>query len=65
MSRYRNVLSRRTLLRGAGSVAIALPFLDAMRSQSVWGAEPEPPARCITLFFGLGVPKAMQQEGFS
>ena len=65
MSRYRNVLSRRTMLRGAGSIAVALPFLDAMRSQSVWGAEPEPPARCITLFFGLGVPKAMQQEGFS
>ena len=63
--KYKKVLSRRTLLRGAGSIAIALPFLDAMRTTSVYGAEPAPPARCVTLFFGLGVPKELQADGFT
>ena len=39
--RYRNVMSRRTLLRGAGTVAIGLPFLDEMRIQSAFAGEPE------------------------
>ncbi|MEE9386480.1 MAG: DUF1552 domain-containing protein [Nannocystaceae bacterium] len=64
MPRYRNVLSRRTLLRGAGTVAIGLPFLDAMRSHSVYGKAPDPPARAIAIFFGLGVPKQVQAKGF-
>ena len=33
--KYSRKLSRRTFLRGAGGVAIALPFLDEMRSRSV------------------------------
>ena len=61
--RYRNVMSRRTFLRGTGTVAIGLPFLDAMRARSVYGAPPEPPVRAITAFFGLGVPKEIQAEG--
>lgn len=66
MSRkYEKVLSRRTLLRGAGAVAIGLPFLDAMRSTSVFAADPEPPARAFNLFFGLGFPTPIQDEGFS
>ena len=63
--RYKHALSRRTFLRGAGAVAIGLPFLDVMHTKSVWGAPEDPPDRCITLFFGLGMPKAMQQEGFA
>lgn len=63
--RYRKVMSRRTLLRGAGTVAIALPFLDEMRSTSVWAAEPAPPARAFNLFFGLGIPKQLQAEGLA
>jgi hypothetical protein len=63
--KYRNVLNRRTFLRGAGSVAIALPFLDAMRSKSVYAAAPEPPARAFNLFFGLGLPTPLQGEGFA
>jgi len=63
--RYRKVMSRRTLLRGAGTVAIGLPFLDEMRSRSVWAAEPEPPARAFNLFFGLGIPKQIQAEGLT
>jgi len=63
--RYRNVMSRRTMLRGAGTAAIGLPFLDEMRATSVWAAEPEPPARAFNLFFGLGIPKELQAEGLS
>lgn len=62
MTKYRNVLSRRTMLRGAGSVAIGLPFLDEMRVSSVWGAEPEPPPRLLTVFFGEGCPITVQDQ---
>jgi len=35
-------LSRRTLIRGAGGVAIGLPFLEAMRPRYAWAAaQPE------------------------
>ncbi len=61
--RYRKVMSRRTLLRGSGTVAIALPFLDEMRATSVWAGEVAPPARAFNLFFGLGVPKEIQSDG--
>jgi hypothetical protein len=54
--RYQRSLSRRTLLRGAGRVAIALPFLDEMRTRSVWGAPAAPPARAFNIFLGGGVP---------
>ncbi len=63
--KYKKVFSRRTMLRGAGSVAIGLPFLDAMRSRSVFAAAPEPPVRAFNLFFGLGMPTPLQTEGFS
>lgn len=62
--RYRKTMNRRTFLRGAGTVAIGLPFLEPMMRSSAWGELPEPPIRCVTLFFGLGIPKAMQAEGF-
>ena len=62
---YRKVLSRRTMLKGAGTVLIGLPMLDAMRKQSLFAAEPNPPARAINVFFGLGVPKGIQAEGLT
>jgi hypothetical protein len=62
--KYAKKLSRRTLLRGAGSVAIALPFLDAMRTTSSYAAAPEPPVRAFNVFHGLGVPTPLQTEGF-
>ncbi|MEM7156935.1 MAG: DUF1552 domain-containing protein [Myxococcota bacterium] len=58
-------MSRRTLLRGAGTVAIGLPFLDEMRIESAYGGQAEPPARAFNLFFGLGIPKQIQAEGLS
>ena len=63
--KYRNVMSRRSFLRGAGTVAIALPFLDTMMARSAWGATPNPPDRLVTFFFGLGVPKEYTTSGFS
>jgi Protein of unknown function (DUF1552) len=62
--KYRNVLNRRTFLRGAGTIAIGLPALDAMRSTSVYAAAPEPPMRAFNLFHGLGVPTPLQAEGY-
>lgn len=52
----RKVLSRRTLLRGAGGVAISLPFLEEMQPRvALAQADGEPPMRLITMFFGLGM----------
>ncbi len=52
----RKVFSRRTLLRGAGGVAISLPFLEEMQPRVVRAqTEDEPPMRLITMFFGLGM----------
>jgi hypothetical protein len=58
--RYRKILSRRTFLRGAGTVAIGLPLLDEMLTTSVYAAAPEPPARSILIFFGEGLPVDIQ-----
>ncbi len=65
MTKYKKVFGRRTMLRGAGTIAIGLPFLDAMRTTSVFAAAPEPPARAYNLFFGLGMPTPLQSEGFA
>lgn len=63
--RYRRVMPRRTLLRGAGTIAIGLPLIGAMHSRSVWGGGDEPPVRAFNLFFGLGCPTPLQAEGLS
>ena len=63
--KYRKALSRRTLLRGAGSIMIGLPFLDAMHATSVYAAAPEPAFRAFNLFFGLGFPTPLQEEGLA
>jgi hypothetical protein len=61
--RYSRSLSRRTLLRGAGGVCIALPFLDEMRTRSVWAAPVAPPVRAFNIFLGGGVPLPHQTMG--
>ena len=58
----RKTLPRRTFLRGAGTVAIGLPFLDAMRATSVYAAAPEPPVRGLTVFFGEGLPRHLMDD---
>jgi hypothetical protein len=57
-------LSRRTFLRGAGTVAIGLPFLEEMVRGRVAaaGGDPPPPDRLITLFFGLGLDPDWQKD---
>lgn len=43
-------LSRRTVLRGLGGAAIALPLLDAMRGRSASALDPKPPKRLIVMY---------------
>lgn len=52
---YRRVLDRRTFLRGAGGVAIALPSLEEMVPHSAFAAPGDPPLRFVTVFFGQGL----------
>ncbi|MCA9651586.1 MAG: DUF1552 domain-containing protein [Myxococcales bacterium] len=49
-------LSRRTVLRGAGGIAVALPFLEAMvgRTRTIHAAEGDPPPRFIVFFSANG-----------
>ena len=61
--KYARKLSRRTFLRGAGGIAIAVPFLDEMRSRSVWAAPAAPPVRAFNIFFGGGAPQIFQKDG--
>ena len=61
--KYRKVLDRRTFLRGAGSVAVALPFLEEMLVSSAY-AQGAPPKRVLTMYFGLGVPAPFQSDDF-
>ncbi len=63
--RYRNIMPRRTFLRGAGTIAVGLPFLGAMQSNSVWGRGDDVPIRAFNLFFGLGCPTPLQAEGLA
>ena len=65
MKKYRHVLDRRTLLRGAGSIAIGLPLLEPMYTKSVWGQGDAPPQRVITFFFGLGVRPEHAAQGLT
>ncbi len=65
-------ITRRTMLRGVGAVAVGLPFLEEMASSSLSAsplsaAVPEQagvPVRAFNVFFGLGIPKPLQTEGF-
>lgn len=50
----RSPLSRRALLRGAGGVALALPFLEAMAPRQARAAA-APPRRLLTFFTENGV----------
>ncbi|MGF1510252.1 MAG: DUF1552 domain-containing protein [Myxococcota bacterium] len=64
MMKYRHVLDRRTLLRGAGTVAIGLPLLEDMLTDSVYAQPVPPPARVLTMFVGLGIPAAFQSNSY-
>lgn len=61
-----NPLSRRTLLRGVGGVAVGLPLLEEMLPSSLLAAsrKPEVPVRAFNVFFGLGIPAPVQPGDF-
>ena len=61
----RNV-SRRTLLKGLGTVTIGLPLLEEMLRPATAAAKKsdEIPVRAFNVFFGLGIPAPLQTEGF-
>ena len=57
-------LHRRTVLRGIGGVAVGLPFMEEMMLGTANAAAAEVPTRAFNLFFGLGIPAPLQEEGF-
>lgn len=58
-------LHRRTMLRGAGSVLIGLPLLEEMQGKQAFAADAQAvPERAFNVFFGLGIPAVLQEEGF-
>jgi len=62
-------LNRRAMLKGLGTVAIGLPFLEEMILTSASAATPKAalnaiPTRAFNVFFGLGIPSPLQTEGF-
>lgn len=63
-----NQISRRTLLKGLGSVTIGLPFFEEMLASSASAATVSAssavPVRAFNVFFGLGIPAPLQTEGF-
>ena len=60
-------VSRRTMLRGLGTVAIGLPLLEEMLPSMAVAAPPNGPVpvRAFNVFFGLGIPAPLQPEGFA
>lgn len=57
-------LARRTLLKGLGAVTIGLPLLEEMMVSSALASPAgEVPTRAFNVFFGLGIPAPLQEEG--
>ncbi|MCZ6795207.1 MAG: DUF1552 domain-containing protein [Planctomycetota bacterium] len=70
-------ISRRTMLKGLGTVAIGLPLLEEMpvlaaatrkgaaaARKGDAAAKEAVPVRAFNVFFGLGIPAPLQTEGF-
>ncbi len=55
-------LDRRTMLRGAGTIAIGLPFFEEMLGSSASAQSTVVPERLVTVFFGLGIDPAWQTD---
>ena len=58
------LLNRRLVLKGIGTAAVGLPLLEEMLCTSALAASPEVPTRAFNVFFGLGIPAPLQQEGY-
>ena len=58
-------ISRRTMLRSIGAATVGLPLLEEMISTSALAAaDANAPVRAFNVFFGLGIPAPLQEEGF-
>ena len=60
-------ISRRMMLKGLGTATIGLPLLEEMLVSKVLAAPQATaavPARAFNVFFGLGIPAPLQEEGF-
>ncbi len=58
-------VSRRTILKGVGTVVVGLPFLEEMLvAPATAAAKKAVPTRAFNVFFGLGIPAPLQTEGF-
>lgn len=65
----RRPIHRRTTLKGLGGIAVGLPLLEEMVPSAAGTvaakeAEKNVPVRAFNVFFGLGIPAPLQQEGF-
>lgn len=61
----KQIVTRRTMLKGLGAATIGLPFLEEMLLSSAGAAEQSAvPVRAFNVFFGLGIPSPLQTEGF-
>lgn len=61
----RSTISRRTMLKGLGTVTIGLPFLEEMLVSTASAQQGlAVPVRAFNVFFGLGIPSPLQAEGF-
>jgi hypothetical protein len=58
-------IRRRTMLKGLGTVAIGLPFLEEMLVSTAAAEQAAAPVRAFNVFFGLGIPAPLQTEGFN
>lgn len=57
MNTFRSkALSRRAFLKGAGTIALSLPFVDMMLPATAAAADAEVPRRLFTFFFANGCP---------
>ncbi len=65
MPRPAKTLTRRMLLRGAGSIAIGLPLLEELMSPAHAAVDDDIPCRLFTMSFGLGIEELLQNEQFS
>ena len=57
-------INRRTMLKGLGTIAIGLPFLEEMLASTPMAQQDAIPVRAFNVFFGLGIPAPLQTEGF-
>lgn len=65
----RRPIPRRTTLKGLGTIAVGLPLLEEMvpsaaNTAAAKEAEKKVSVRAFNVFFGLGIPAPLQQEGF-